>query len=117
MTEENKELSLPEGLSKSKEELLEKLRHWRHAANVQGERAQGHRGANVQPEPREDKPKIRNRCGDCAAFHTHFCPFELTVEERAPILRKDYACSDFFPRLKLEVWHPRPVFDQVVENL
>jgi hypothetical protein len=98
MTEENKELSLPEGLSKSKEELLEKLRH-------------------VQPERREDKPKIRNRCGDCAAFHTHFCPFELTDEKRAPILRNDYACSDFFPRLKLEVWHRQPEFDQVVENL
>ena len=70
MAEENKELALPEGMSETKEELLEKLRH-------------------VEPEPsdkvrcrsiprKEDKPKIRNRCGDCAAFHTHFCPFELT---------------------------------------
>ena len=98
MAEENKELSLPGGLSKTKEELLENLRH-------------------VQPEPKEDKPKIRNRCGDCAAFHTHFCPFELTDEKRAPILRRDYACSDFFPRLNLEVRYSRLKFEEAVENL
>ena len=88
---------VPEGLAKSRQELLEKLRH-------------------VIIEPKEDKPKIRNRCGDCAGFHTHFCPFELTDQDRPRIYRGDVACYDFFPRLKSPRTRKQS-FEEVVGNL
>ena len=28
---------------------------------------------NAEKSPEEDKPKIRNHCGDCVAFRTPFC--------------------------------------------
>jgi hypothetical protein len=70
---------------------------------------------------KEDKPKIRNRCGGCAAFRTPFCLWEyqeydsetmraLTVDAEA------YACSRFYPRLT----RPRKrrlSFNEKVENL
>ncbi len=55
--------------------------------------------------PKEDKPKIRNRCGSCAAFHSPFCPWEYANcegEETKRALHVDaesFACSLYFPRL------------------
>jgi hypothetical protein len=54
--------------------------------------------------PKEDKPKIRNLCGTCAAFHTPFCIWEYSkVEDRETqqALHVDadaYACNLYFPR-------------------
>jgi hypothetical protein len=89
--------SIPEGLAKSKDELIEKLKH-------------------AVIDSKEDKPKIRNHCGDCAAFHTHFCPFELTDQDRPRIYQGDVACYDFFPRLKAPKAR-RPSFNEAVSNL
>jgi hypothetical protein len=58
--------------------------------------------------PKEDKPKIRNRCGSCAAFHTPFCLWEYhNIEDRETQLALHvdadaYACSLYFPRLRFD---------------
>ena len=64
---------------------------------------------------REDKPKIRNRCRDCVAFHTHFCPLWDTDPAKAAPLSSDYACSDFFPRLNFKVRHL--TYDHFLRNV
>jgi hypothetical protein len=57
---------------------------------------------------KEDKPKIKNRCRTCAAFHTPFCTWEYTNfedEETKRALHIDadaYACSLYFPRPRVE---------------
>jgi len=57
---------------------------------------------------KEDKPKIRNRCGSCAAFHTPFCTFEYSnfdCKETMMASHVDadaYACSRYFPRPHVE---------------
>lgn len=100
--EENKKLSLPEDLTTNLNELYEKITH-------------------PKPEPREDKPKILNVCGDCVAFHTPFCTWEENNPDhppytRTPILRTDAACCRFYPGMKnLKVKAPK--FDEVVDNL
>ncbi len=72
---------------------------------------------------REDKPKIRNHCGQCAAFHTPFCTWEyinFDDEETRRALHVDaeaYACSLFFPRLKFPRKLSAEKFEQRVENL
>jgi len=93
-----------EGLAKSKAELIEKLKH-------------------AVIDSKEDKPKIRNRCGDCAAFHTSFCTWEETNPDRppykrAPILRSDVACSRFYPAYRRPGKRETKVsFARKVENL
>ena len=70
--------------------------------------------------PKEDKPKIRNRCGSCAAFHTPFCIWEYTNiedKETQQALHVDadaYACSLYFPRLRA---HTGKGFEKAVNKL
>lgn len=71
-------------------------------------------------QPKEDKPKIRNRCGSCAGFHTPFCTFEyanLEEKETQQALHVDadaYACSRYFPRLRVKTGGG---FDKAVNKL
>ncbi|MGD0978906.1 MAG: hypothetical protein ABR962_07160 [Candidatus Bathyarchaeia archaeon] len=55
-----------------------------------------HTWAETHPEWKrqhiEDKPKIKNRCGDCAAFRTTFCTWNV---DDASLLSQDEACSFF----------------------
>jgi hypothetical protein len=86
-----------------------------------------HAWAEAHPEWKkqhvEDKPKIRNRCGTCAAFHTPFCTWEYTNfedEETRRALHVDadaYACSLFFPRVNFPRKRSPEKFEQRVENL
>jgi hypothetical protein len=65
-------------------------------------------------QPKEDKPKIRNRCGSCIAFHTPFCSFAYTDEPDLTTSPSDYACSRFYPKLT----RPRRMsFSEKVEKL
>jgi Zn ribbon nucleic-acid-binding protein len=49
---------------------------------------------NYKPEKR-DRPKLRDRCGACAAFRTHFCPWDTKDLKGAGPCARDYACADF----------------------
>jgi len=74
---ENKDFSpVPEGLAKTREEFIQKIR---------------------QPEE-ENKPVVHSRCGDCLAFKTHFCPFWLCGNGEISIQAADHACSDWILR-------------------
>lgn len=70
-----------------------------------------------------DKPKVRNRCGACAAFHTPFCTWEYIDFEDEETRRAShvdahaYACSLFFPRLNFPRKLSPEKFEQRVENL
>lgn len=44
----------------------------------------------------QDKPKVRNHCGGCAAFKTHFCTWN-TVDGPG-VKEDDDACGAFYPR-------------------
>lgn len=71
-------------------------------------------------QQKEDKPKIRNRCGSCAAFHTPFCTFEYSNSTDKETLQAlhvdgaDYACSRYFPRLHVKTGKG---FDKAVNKL
>ena len=65
----------------------------------------------------EDKPKIRNRCGGCVAFHTPFCSFAYTDEPDLTASPSDYACTRFYPKLTDRTRSQRMSFSQKVENL
>ena len=76
---------------------------------------------NKHVDDKPDAPKIKNRCGDCVAFHTPFCTWEETNPDRPPyeptrIVRNDVACCRFYPRLKTPKVR-RLRFDEVVDNL
>jgi hypothetical protein len=66
-----------------------------------------HEYVEAHPERRRQhaaaKPKIKNHCGACVAFHTPFCLWEykdLPDRETEMALHVDaeaYACSSFYP--------------------
>jgi hypothetical protein len=47
----------------------------------------------------DDKPKIKNRCGDCAAFQTTFCTWNV---DDVSLLPTDVACGLFCARPRVE---------------
>lgn len=80
-----------------------------------------HQWAAAHPEWKrqhvEDKPKIKNRCGGCAAFQTPFCPWEYKNMEDSSayaVHSEDCACSHYFPRLVRKMERG---FEEAVENL
>jgi hypothetical protein len=76
-----------EGFAQNKRELIEKLKNY--------------------SLPKEDRPKIKNHCESCAAFHTPFCTWEYTnlqdeVTKQASRVDADaVACSLYFPRPRI----------------
>lgn len=69
---------------------------------------------------KEVRPKIRDRCGTCAAFHTPFCTREykdMEIPEAYKVNAQDYACSLFFHRLKFLHKRSAEKFRRRVEDL
>ena len=70
--------------------------------------------AKPSVEEQKTKPKNRNKCGQCVAFHTPFCSWDRNGLTRS----RDDACSDFYPKMRKRAKAPDyEEFLTEVENL
>jgi hypothetical protein len=77
-----------------------------------------HEWAAARPEWKrqhvQDRPKIKNRCGDCAAFRTTFCAWNV---DDVSLLLQDEACSLFCLPYRPRKPETKTSFARKVENL
>lgn len=59
-----------------------------------------------------DKPKIRNKCGGCAAFKTHFCTWN--TRDGLGVAEDDDACGNYFARPRIRTGRR---FEEAVSKL